>query len=1474
MSGNASNNKWKEYGGTKQRERFQNMEVGIITADKFITRNQNSLFTFFDSLRINGDADIMQNLRVFDGNSYFKNKVFFGTTDISNSAVYSFLKGNSQNSRYEFSHIDTSGNGGNTMLSVNGNMTNTNIVTFQTTAPRIRNIITRQGANSGSVFYADTSASLLGLYSSNDISYISFDTSLANAVCHIGLDGGKTIIDTSYQLEISSTDRIAIRSKSTIISKDIFATTPVPAPATTNSLVTIIDISDGPLLYDAYLSQNISLGKALSLQSVDNSSSTSMRFIDPSGDGIIITGGSLPTDTSRGMGMIGTIDISNIFIPNQVLVSGTDPRQIRNTLGINTYSPKTEHYTMDINGPIHLGHGELNTLFYTPEISNNNIIKNAKNNRDFIINTGVMDSSNTNIYISNDGAKSWRTINLNTSIDSTASQSIDCYIDSSSTFFIYTTYNNSILYTINGGNSFAKIIDASYSNGNIYKALYYDNSFNRIYVALKNNLDQYFYQYCSVNISTGNDISGVSFQTIDTSNQILVDISGCDGYGSSVYFYGNGLQKIDISGGTPNVNIVYKNNTINIRYNSVYVYGGGNNTMVAVGNSIISVNKNNDWTNGWYNILPNILGLPSFSLYGVYIFDTSNVMAVGLNNSNNGIMVYTQDLYNSSSVWKRVSNELLNSSGVVSSGILNSKLNGVCMTNINSFVMCDSNYKRVLYGYYPNILNGANNIVMDVSGVVNIDGIVNCNNFISQTVVITDINVQGNTFFKNMIVENIASIGRPFFLEYRFDLDTVTFINQYGNTTTEPVGGYIIEFPINLVDGSYIDQFLSQKFFFALDVSGGINVSDYIYKDGKRLAYWSSVDFSSNDIYWDDGDVGIGLQNPIATLDVSGTTLLRGDVSMNRNLDVSGTTLLRGDVTILLTDGVSNINMDNFYFRRQEYAFVSHITNNLTGASFQWLFDNSASMILNKDVLYITTDTDIATTKSLTTGKIQSTNNVNEGITIKSNVVDDTSGVLFLSQSLSSTAYNPIVQDKDAGIFYNDTLSSGSNSTKGLIIAPFKTTSSGLRMDGSGNSFFYGKTLFSSDISMNGNLDVSGAITGTTIRATNGLISIKPSSNISTLDMSGFFIRKEADGGVTFDMSANSAYYWYINNRTFGSRMTLTDTIIYINTNINNGLNTLTTGQIFMNSDVSNSVLTFHNNSYINIQTNDYVFMNTRNGNYYWYVNNGAGGYKLSLNSSQLLVNVSMDVSGAITSSSPITGTTITANNGSMTINQSGGISTLNMSGFYIRKEANSNVNFIMSADNTYKWFSRDPSFQLMTLDGGQLALNVQLTLNSGCLISGDVSMNSNLVITGNCTATTFNATSDYRIKTNIKDINGIFTIENLRPVQYLNKLSNKNEIGFIAHEVQEHFPELVNGLKDNIDKEGKPLYQSINYIGIIPLLVEELKNMKKKMNEHNEDIQNILYIMKGMFILSILSILSLLSIFYTFLHLKRSIVT
>jgi hypothetical protein len=98
--------------------------------------------------------------------------------------------------------------------------------------------------------------------------------------------------------------------------------------------------------------------------------------------------------------------------------------------------------------------------------------------------------------------------------------------------------------------------------------------------------------------------------------------------------------------------------------------------------------------------------------------------------------------------------------------------------------------------------------------------------------------------------------------------------------------------------------------------------------------------------------------------------------------------------------------------------------------------------------------------------------------------------------------------------------------------------------------------------------------------------------------------------------------------------------------------------------------------------------------------------------------------------------------------------------------------------------------------------------------------------ISGGFICTGVNSTSDYRVKQNVRpcQINdSISFVDGLRPYMYTNRLLGKEDIGFLAHELQDEFPFLVHGQKD-----GENL-QSIQYSGLIAMLVAEVKELKRR---------------------------------------------
>ena len=95
--------------------------------------------------------------------------------------------------------------------------------------------------------------------------------------------------------------------------------------------------------------------------------------------------------------------------------------------------------------------------------------------------------------------------------------------------------------------------------------------------------------------------------------------------------------------------------------------------------------------------------------------------------------------------------------------------------------------------------------------------------------------------------------------------------------------------------------------------------------------------------------------------------------------------------------------------------------------------------------------------------------------------------------------------------------------------------------------------------------------------------------------------------------------------------------------------------------------------------------------------------------------------------------------------------------------------------------------------------------------------------VTGTVAATHFDSLSDLKLKTNVKQIqNPIETVKKIDGVTFNWKEDNDPSMGVIAQNVEEILPEIVSG--DDV--------KSVNYSGLIGLLIETVKDQQKQIDE------------------------------------------
>jgi hypothetical protein len=101
------------------------------------------------------------------------------------------------------------------------------------------------------------------------------------------------------------------------------------------------------------------------------------------------------------------------------------------------------------------------------------------------------------------------------------------------------------------------------------------------------------------------------------------------------------------------------------------------------------------------------------------------------------------------------------------------------------------------------------------------------------------------------------------------------------------------------------------------------------------------------------------------------------------------------------------------------------------------------------------------------------------------------------------------------------------------------------------------------------------------------------------------------------------------------------------------------------------------------------------------------------------------------------------------------------------------------------------------------------------------------LDVSGSIRCIGINNVSDHRIKANVREIQNtlpIPSLSQLRGAHYLNSLTNKYEYGFIAHEVEEKYPELIYGTKDNETE-----LQSVDYRSMFAILARDIQELKER---------------------------------------------
>jgi hypothetical protein len=188
-------------------------------------------------------------------------------------------------------------------------------------------------------------------------------------------------------------------------------------------------------------------------------------------------------------------------------------------------------------------------------------------------------------------------------------------------------------------------------------------------------------------------------------------------------------------------------------------------------------------------------------------------------------------------------------------------------------------------------------------------------------------------------------------------------------------------------------------------------------------------------------------------------------------------------------------------------------------------------------------------------------------------------------------------------------------------------------------------------------------------------------------------------------------------------------------------------------------------------------------------------------------------------------------------------------------------VQFSSKASSRALTFLTNDTPRMTITSGGEVLMNTSSTLTAGWLCIAVASNNYNAIVlkdtgtsysAGNyyqlftnssntvagsithITATTvlYNTSSDYRLKEDLKDFNGLDILSNIKFYDFKWKDEDIRMHGVIAHELQEIVPLSVSGTKDELNDEGNIAAQGVDYSKLVPILGKAIQELEARIKQ------------------------------------------
>lgn len=133
----------------------------------------------------------------------------------------------------------------------------------------------------------------------------------------------------------------------------------------------------------------------------------------------------------------------------------------------------------------------------------------------------------------------------------------------------------------------------------------------------------------------------------------------------------------------------------------------------------------------------------------------------------------------------------------------------------------------------------------------------------------------------------------------------------------------------------------------------------------------------------------------------------------------------------------------------------------------------------------------------------------------------------------------------------------------------------------------------------------------------------------------------------------------------------------------------------------------------------------------------------------------------------------------------------------------------------------------------GSTFITGSTSISNGLQVSGSSAVTGSTTVVGAFTATSLIETSAIRYKENIQNLELFDNIYKLRPVSFDWKSNNNPDIGFIAEEVNELFPLLVESNEDGV-------IEGVKYSKMVTVIVKTLQSQQQQIEELKQEINTL----------------------------------